>query len=112
MLALPLIANVAVLTPLIALLLADAPRMTRVYGPDTAARRILTCLYATILIASAALLVALWADHPLATAWVQLLLTLQIVYKLGTVALVGLRNPVVLSNLVIALAYAAILALA
>lgn len=40
-----------------------------------------------------------------------MLLVLQITYKLGTVALIGLGNPVVVSNLIIALAYAAALAL-
>jgi hypothetical protein len=66
-----------------------------------AARRILAAIYAAIALASAALLVLDLLDHNVA-AWTQALLGVQVVYKLLTVPLVGLRNPVVVSNLGIA----------
>lgn len=73
-------------------------------GPDTAARRILAAIYAAILIASVALL-ALHLFHRDITPWIQALLSIQVAYKLLTVPLVGLRNPVVVSNLAIAVVH-------
>jgi hypothetical protein len=106
------LANVIVVTIIPLMILRNAPAMTAVYGPDTPARRILACLYATIAAASAAALTAQFVfrqpDFSIQSAWVPF--PLQIAYKLATVPAVGLRNPVVISNLAIAVLHAMSLA--
>lgn len=103
------IVNLIVVTLIPALILRNAPSMTAVYGPDTPARRILACLYATIAAASGFALLMLFAfQQPEWSAQIALVMfPLQIVYKLATLAAVGLRNPVVVSNLAIAALHAA-----
>ena len=76
--------------------------MTPVYGPDSPARRILACIYGSIAAASAfALACAALGDAQMlrTVAWV--LFPMQIGYKVATAFTVGLKNPVVLSNLAI-----------
>lgn len=78
------------------LLLRGSQRMTSVFGPDSAARRILACLYAAIAASSA------WAllDEQRLVVTAQVLFPLQIVYKLATLAAVQDRsNPVPWWNL-------------
>ncbi len=92
-----LVLTLAVLFPVCAGLLVRAPRMTSVFGEWTPARGILLSVYRAIAVASAALLV--WPDPRMAAV----LLGLQVVYKVTTPFTVGtVRNPVVVSNLVIA----------
>ncbi len=111
MLALSLIVNLAIVLPLTAALLARMPAMATVYGPDSPARRILACLYGTI---GAVSLWALWllltGAPDRAAAIAGPLLVLQIVYKLATAPAVGLRSPVVLTNLAVSLLHGATLA--
>ncbi len=97
-----LVLNALVLFPVLALILRDEPGMRTAFGPDSAARRILACVYAAILLASLALLWLLFTDHPEARGWAQPLLAVQVGYKLMTLPALGARHPVVLSNLGIA----------
>ena len=96
--------NVIVVTIIPYLIWRNRPEMTAVYGPDSPARRILVCLYGTIALASAAALVAQFgAGVPEISRSIALVMfPLQIVYKVATVFAVGLRNPVVVSNVIIA----------
>lgn len=102
MLIAALILNLTVLVPLLTLLSRDAASMSVVYGPDTAARRILACLYGVIALASAGLVGLVIQDFPGAVVWTQGLLAIQILYKLATLPVVGPRNAVVRANLGIA----------
>lgn len=106
--------NVVVVTIIPWLILRDAPAMRAVYGPDTPARRILACLYATIALASAVALVAtaVSGDAAIALRIAAVLFPLQIIYKLATLPAVGARNPVVISNVAIAALHAITLVVA
>ncbi|MCH2078531.1 MAG: hypothetical protein MK180_16940 [Rhodobacteraceae bacterium] len=77
MLAAALVLNIAVLIPVCAALLRNAPGMDEVYGPDQAARRIMTALNIGISVASAALLIDLALGVP-ETPAIVCLLALQI----------------------------------
>lgn len=101
MLAVSLSLNIVVLVPVLAVLVANGRAAQNAWGDDTAARRILAAIYAAILLASVFLLGAHLLDHKV-LAWAQALLGVQVVYKLLTAPFVGLRNPVVISNLGIA----------
>lgn len=97
--------NVAVLVPVCSGLLLKSPRMDAVFGPWSPARGILLSLYLTIAVASAGLL--LWPNLTLTGG----LLAMQVVYKLITPVTVGtVRNPVVVSNMLIAALHVATLA--
>ncbi|MBF9059705.1 hypothetical protein HKCCSP123_10980 [Rhodobacterales bacterium HKCCSP123] len=109
-LTLSLALNVLALVPVLLAIRADLPRLTKALGPDTPARRILACIFLAIMLASAALLVGLWSGAEAAVPMAQALLAVQVIYKLATAAAVGLRNPVVLSNLAIAALHATTLA--
>ena len=77
--------NLVVVTIIPLLILLNVPAMTAVYGPDTPARRILACLYATIAWTSGAALLAQFAfGKPELSVQIALVLfPLQIAYKLG-----------------------------
>jgi hypothetical protein len=96
-----LLLNIFVLVPVLVALGANGKAAEHAWGADTAARRILAAIYAAILIASVTLL-ALHLFHRDIAPWAQALLGIQVAYKLLTVPLVGLRNPVVVSNVAIA----------
>ena len=101
-----LAANVLVLVPVTAGLWFDLPWTAAAYGGDAPARRILLAVYLAILIGSLGLLLGCvcWRVLPEAALT---LLGLQIVYKLLSSVTVGsLANPVVVSNLAIALLHA------
>lgn len=100
MIWLSLVLNIAVLLPVCTALLRDTPAMAQAFGPDTPARRILLCLYGTILFASMGLIAAgLFGAETVAFATA--LLVGQVAYKMVTLAAVGFANPVVRANLVI-----------
>ncbi len=101
MLTIALSINIAVLVPVLIVLLLNDKRAVFAWGENTSGRKILFALYAAILLASASLL-SLHLHNIDITAWAQAVLGLQVIYKLLTVPLVGLRNPVVLSNIAIA----------
>lgn len=109
MLYLSLIVNIVVLVPLLIAFWRDTAAMEEFFGPDTAARRILTCLYASVLLASIALLPANIAGLGSGMAWTQVLFILQVVYKLMTIVTVGLQNPVVKANAALAALHSATL---
>ena len=97
MVVLSLLINVAVLVPVCAGLLTDAPWATSVYGEWTPARAILLSIYLAIGLVSVLLLVR---REPRAVA---ALLLVQVLYKVTTPLTVGtIANPVVVSNLVVA----------
>lgn len=100
--------NILVLVPVLAALAANGGAAAHAWGADTPARRILSAVYAAILIASAGLLALHLLAHDI-LPWAQALFAIQIVYKLLSAPLAGLRNPVVLSNLAIAAVHAATL---
>ncbi|MFD1341340.1 hypothetical protein [Litorisediminicola beolgyonensis] len=98
MIWLSFIVNVVVLVPVLAGIWRDHPRMTEVFGPDTPARRVLACFYATILCASLAALV--FPDK--AGEIAHTLFPLQILYKLMSLPALGLRHPVARVNAAVA----------
>lgn len=89
----------------------DGTSMDAPYGGDSPARRILTCVYLAILLASFAALAGAALtrlDGGAATifAWCSLsLFTIQITYKLATAIAVGPTHPVVVANLAISAAH-------
>ena len=110
MLIVSLLLNMVVLVPVVGSLLARAGWITRAWGERTPARDILLAIYVAILVVSVALLVAVAVSGPslvLESAAVALF-AVQIVYKVLTAVTVtdALRNPVVLSNLGIAVVHA------
>ena len=108
MIVVSLILNVVVLIPVAASLVWRAGWTIQSFGERTPARDILLCVYLAILAASVALLVAVAAPH---ANWVNgavvALLAVQVLYKITTAVAVrrSLRNPVVLSNLGIAIVH-------
>ena len=104
--------NVLILIAVCSALLRNAPGMTEAFGPDTPARRILTCIYITILATSLYALVraGLGAPH-IALSIALVLFPLQIIYKTATAFLVGLDNPVVVANLGVAALHSVTLAM-
>ena len=104
MLSVSLVLNVVVLIPVCAGLLRDAPWAVAAYGARSPARGILLSVYLSILIVSAGLMLAeILQPTSLTKAMSLALLVVQIVYKVTTPVSVGtLRNPVVISNLLIA----------
>ena len=91
-----LIANIAVLTPIVILMAMKSHVIDEAWGIFTEARGILFAIYLSILIVSIALVVA-----PV-PAFVAALLIVQVIYKVATPFTVGrFKNPVVISNLII-----------
>ena len=94
---LSLIVNILVLIPVSAGLVLDTTWATSSYGEFTPARGILLSIYASILIVS--IIILFIRDPNFAVA----LLAVQVIYKLTTPFTVEtLLNPVVISNLAIA----------
>jgi hypothetical protein len=93
--------NIVVLVPVISAIMVGLPQTEQSFGPITEGRLILTSIYMAIAVVSAALI----AMHLKRLAWAMpmsiALFAVQITYKLITVPMVGLANPVVISNLVV-----------
>lgn len=97
MITISLLLNIAVLIPVCAGILTNAGWASESYGERSPARGILSSIYLSILAASVLLLAV---PRPEAAA---ALLFVQIVYKVTTPFTVGtIKNPVVVSNLLIA----------
>ena len=98
--------NIAVLIPVCTVLILNIRPLVDVWGPATPARGILLSMYLSILFLS----VGLWMRrNPMLVAP---LLAMQICYKLTTPITVGsLTNPVVISNIAIAIVHALTLGL-
>jgi hypothetical protein len=93
--------NIVILVPIVVLMAIKSPLVDTAWGPLTEARAILWSIYIAILIASIFLVFM-----PIAS-FVAALLAVQVIYKLTTPFTVGsFRNPVVISNLVIATVHA------
>ena len=100
MIYISLIINVVVLIPVCIGLISDASWVEYGYGPASPARGILLSIYGSILLVSLGLLI-----NPLPMLVAPLLLV-QILYKLTTPFTVGnLTNPVVISNILVALVH-------
>ncbi|MEM7711778.1 MAG: hypothetical protein AAF264_13750 [Pseudomonadota bacterium] len=97
-----LVLNVAVLIPVLWSLLGDSSGAADAFGPDQPARRILVAVYLAI----AALSVVLLAWPAGRVALAPGLLTVQVVYKIATLPLLGIGHPVALANLGIAAVHA------
>lgn len=101
--------NIIILVPVVIVLLFGLSPAEKAFGPLTEGRLILTSIYIAIALVSA-LLIGLhqrrmdWA-MPMSVA----LFSVQITYKLITVATVGLSNPVVITNLIVVLVQAVVL---
>ena len=105
-----LILNLIILAPLVFALLSGAAGMDAAFGARTDARLILTCVYAAIGVVSTGLIALHLAQHAWAIPMTVALFSVQIVYKLGTVVLVGLQSPVVITNLIVVTVQAVALA--
>ena len=93
--------NIVVLVPIVVLMAIKSPLVDTAWGPLTEARAILWSIYIAILVVSIFL-----AFMPL-VSFVAAVLAVQVIYKLTTPFTVGsIRNPVVISNLVIATVHA------
>lgn len=102
LLVLSLVANIAITAMVSAALFRLSPGMDAPFGPDTPARRILACVYASIgLLSAGALTLLALGQKETALAIAGPLLILQIVYKCGTLWAVGPSNPVVVTNLAV-----------
>ncbi len=99
MLSLALILNIVILVPVLSALLLDRGSIETVMGPKTSAREILTCVYGAIAVVSVGLLIALTLGAAWAVPMTFGLFAVQIVYKLATATMLGVRNPVVMTNL-------------
>lgn len=98
MIVISLVLNIAVLTPVCYGLVTDAAWARESYGDATAARGILLSVYIAIALVSLGMLVL--SEPKLVAA----LLLVQVIYKIITPFAVGtVSNPVVVSNLLIAL---------
>ncbi len=98
MTTLSLLLNIIVLIPVCSMLLMDNERVRKVAGIFTPARGILLAMYMTIALASAVLL---FINEP---KFVVALLAIQIIYKLiSPFTVKTFKNPIVISNLFIAL---------
>lgn len=93
--------NIAVLIPVCAVLILNVTPFVDAWGPATPARGILLSMYLSILILS----IGLWMQrNPMLVAP---LLAMQICYKVTTPITVGtITNPVVISNVAIAIVHA------
>jgi hypothetical protein len=110
MLAVSLWLNIVVLVPVLLVLARNRAAAANAWGQDTPARRILASIYAAILVASIVLVLLSSATTTDIIPWTQTLLAVQVIYKALSAFAVGLRNPVVLSNIGIALIHSATLA--
>lgn len=99
-----LILNIVVLLPVCASLIWHAGWTKEAYGDPTPARGIMLSIYLSILAISVALAIALiTAPSDKLTSMAIALFVVQILYKLTTpVTVRSVRNPVVISNLLIA----------
>ena len=100
--------NILILVPVISRM--GHGQMDPVFGPDTAARRILTCVYIGIAVTSAVLIGMHLLKLPWAEPMTLALFGVQIAYKFCTVVAVGMRNPVVASNCGVAVVQCAAIA--
>jgi hypothetical protein len=93
--------NIVVLVPIVVLMAIKSPLVDTAWGPLTEARAILWSIYIAILVAS------MFLVFMPVVSFIAALLAVQVIYKLTTPFTVGsIRNPVVISNLVIATVHA------
>ena len=110
MLTLSLGLNALIVFPVSLGMLSGTPGMVAAFGPDSDARQILASVYLAIGLVSLAAMIGLMSEYrdiiiPMAAG----LLMMQVVYKLITVATVGLGSPVVLTNIAVIVVHTATL---
>ena len=93
--------NIIVLTPVVSALLFDVSQIENGLGPATEGRLILTSVYIAIALVSAGLIAMQVKKVAWAVPMTVALFSVQITYKLITVPMVGLSNPVVITNLIV-----------
>lgn len=93
--------NIIVLVPVVSVLMLGLSPAAQGFGPVTDGRLILTSIYMAIAVVSAALIVLHLKRQSWAMPMSVGLFAVQITYKLITVPMVGLSNPVVITNLVV-----------
>lgn len=93
--------NIIVLVPVVSVLMLGLSPADKGFGPVTDGRLILTSIYMAIAVVSAALIVLHLKRQSWAMPMSVALFAVQITYKLITVPMVGLSNPVVITNLVV-----------
>jgi hypothetical protein len=96
-----LVFNVIVLVPVISVLMLGLSPAEDGFGPVTEGRLILTSIYISIAIISLVLIVMHLSQQAWAMPMSVALFAVQITYKIITVPMVGLSNPVVITNLVV-----------
>jgi hypothetical protein len=93
--------NIFILFPVVSILLLNLSQAETGFGPVTDGRLILTSIYMAIAIVSGGLI----AMHLKRLSWAMpmsvALFSVQITYKLITIPMVGLSNPVVITNLLV-----------
>lgn len=103
MLVAVLVLNIIVLGPVLIGITSGSVGMDAAFGVDTVARRILASVYASIAIVSFGLIGLHVFAHPWAVQMTLALFAVQIMYKLLSARVVGVSNPVVITNLAIVL---------
>lgn len=93
--------NIIVLVPVVSVLMLGLSPAEKGFGPVTDGRLILTSIYMAIAVVSAALIALHLKRQSWAMSMSVALFAVQITYKLITVPMVGLSNPVVITNLVV-----------
>ena len=102
MIVISLVINIVVLVPICFGMFSDANWVREAYGAQSLSRGILLSIYLAILLGSA------WLLFGMDVKFVTALLLIQILYKITTPFTVGtLKNPVVVSNLLIAIFHTA-----
>ena len=102
MITISLVINIVVLVPICFGMFTDAKWVQEAYGAKSPSRGILLSIYLAIMLASA------WLLFGMDVKFVAALLLIQILYKVTTPFTVGtLMNPVVVSNLMIAIFHTA-----
>lgn len=102
MLALSFLVNCLIVFPVAGSMLRNTPQMTRSFGVDSVARRLLASVYLGIGTTSMVALALMALGRTEMVSSIALgLLPLQIVYKAMTVITVGVTSPVVRVNLAV-----------
>ncbi len=104
--------NLVVLAFVVPQLWSGTAGMDAAFGPNTPARRTLTCVYAAIWMTSLIAIIATMTGRVEQAVTLAIgLFSVQIIYKLMTVLAVGMANPVVVANLPIAILHVVTLTL-
>jgi len=101
--------NVAILAPVVMGVITGLPFDPAALGQRTDGLMVLTSIYASIAIVSAMLIAVHLRGSEWAVPMTLAMFAVQIVYKLITVPLVGIANPVVMANVLVIFVQAIVL---